>query len=319
MAKSDSMVFALGLDEQGRGAPLTEETLDNARPAWLHLDYSAPTAQPQLQALGLPTHVVNTLIRQESRPHALVVGEGLMIILRGINRNAGANPEDMVSLRLWLDKDRLVSVRQRPVKAAQELRAELEAGNGPCTLPRLVVEIVTRLTDGIALFVDDAEERLERLESLVDDRVPGDLPGEISTLRRQIASVRRYLAPERDALESLIRLAKGFFDDMEVYALREQADRITRYVEDLDLVRERALVTRDELMNRLAQEQNTRTYLFTIVAAVFLPITFISGVFGMNTAGLPGLDDPRAFWIVAGAMAAIAVTVTVWLRLKRWF
>jgi zinc transporter len=319
MTETASVVFALGLDGNGRGTPLSEDVLGETRPAWLHFDYSAPDARSRLQELGLPFHAVNTLVRLESRPHTLTVGDGLMIILRGINRNAGADPEDMVSLRLWLERDRLVSVRQRPVKAAQSLRADLEAGNGPSTVPGLVVEIVTRLADGIALFVDDVEERLERLEDLVDDRVPGDLRGEISGLRRQIASVRRYLAPERDSLESLIRLAGGFFDETQVYALREQSDRITRYVEDLDLVRERALVTQEELMNRIAQEQNTRTYLFTIVAAVFLPITFISGVFGMNTAGLPGLEDPRAFWFVAGAMAAIAVAVTVWLRLKRWF
>ncbi len=74
----------------------------------------------------------------------------------------------------------------------------------------------------------------------------------------------------------------------------------------------------EELLNRVAQEQNARVYLLSIVAAIFLPITFITGLFGMNVAGLPGIENPRAFWLVAGIMAAVSAGVIVWLRLRRW-
>ena len=136
--------------------------------------------------------------------------------------------------------------------------------------------------------------------------------------RRQTAAVRRFLAPLRDALESLFRNSKGILDDERSFRIREQSDRITRYVEDLDLVRERILVVHEELLNRVAQEQNARVYLLSIVAAIFLPITFITGLFGMNVAGLPGVDDPRSFWLVAGIMTVVSAGVIVWLRLRRW-
>jgi zinc transporter len=131
--------------------------------------------------------------------------------------------------------------------------------------------------------------------------------------------VRRYLAPQRDALESLNRLAGKLLDSEQVYALREQSDRITRYIEDLDLALDGALVAQEELMNAVAHEKNARTYLFSIVATIFLPITFISGLFGMNTAGLPGLENDIEFWVVAGAMLVMSVAVIIWLRMKKWF
>lgn len=319
MTDVEGVVFSVALDGNGAGSPLNPEALPGTGGAWLHLDYSASGSQARLKALGLPTHVVNTLTRLESRPHTTPVGDGLMVILRGINRNAGADPEDMVSLRAWLEKDRLVTVRQRPVRAAQSLHQDVLAGNGPESPAGLLVELIKRLIDGVAMFVDDVETRMEHFEELVETEAPGDLRAQISELRRQVAAVRRYLAPERDALETLIRIAATHMSEAQVYALREQSDRITRYVEDLDLVREQVLVTQEELMNRVAQEQNTRTYLLTVVAAVFLPLTFLSGVFGMNTAGLPGLEDPMAFWWVSGAMAITGVVVTIWLRLKKWF
>jgi zinc transporter len=77
-------------------------------------------------------------------------------------------------------------------------------------------------------------------------------------------------------------------------------------------------VVQEELFNRISQEQNARTYVLSIVAAIFLPITFISGVFGMNVAGLPGLEDIKSFWVVSGVMTAISVGIMIWLRFKRW-
>lgn len=327
MTESSELIFALTLDGQGGATPIgalvnapvgAEQDLESAH-SWLHLDYSMPASRPRLQSLGLPAHVVNTLTRHESRPHTLPADGGLLVVLRGINRNAGADPEDMVSLRVWLETDRIISVRQRPVKASQTIHEDLQAGHGPQSAPGVLIELIQGLMDGVAVFVDAKEAQMQRFEDQVETASPGNLRSEISELRRQVAAVRRYLAPEREALESLIRLAPALFDEGQVYALREQADRITRYVEDLDLVREQALVTQEELMNRIAQEQNTRTYLLTVIAAVFLPLTFLSGVFGMNTGGLPGIDHPMAFWWVSGAMVLLGIAVTVWLRLKKWF
>lgn len=319
MTETPGVVFAISLDGKGGGQPIEPAAFSDSLPAWMHLDFSSREARRFLEAEGLEPYVVDTLTRLESRPHTLAVGEALLVILRGINRNAGADPEDMVSIRMWIERDRILTVRQRPAMAAQLARAELVSGGGALSTAELLIRIITHLADGIATFVDDIEARMESLEEIVDEDGSGKIRGEISAIRRQVAAVRRYLAPQREALESLNRLAASLLDAEQTFALREQSNRVTRYVEDLDLVRERALVAQEEIMNRIAQEQNARTYLFSVVATIFLPITFISGMFGMNTGGLPGLADERAFWMVFAGMAAITVGVTIWLRLKKWF
>ena len=101
--------------------------------------------------------------------------------------------------------------------------------------------------------------------------------------------------------------------------MREQSDRITRYVEDLDLARERTIVLQEEILNRIAQEQNSRTYVLTIVAAIFLPLSFLTGVFGMNVAGLPGTTDTGAFLYLSLGMACVAIGSIICMRLKKWF
>ena len=310
-----SLVFACALD--GAGGCLPVDTA-SGRPQWHHLDYSKEGAAERLADLGLEQTLVESLTRTDSRPRTLELAGGLLVILRGVNTNPGADPEDMVSLRLWIEPQRLISVRQYRLLSVQDLRTELLAGQGARSIPELVVHLIQRLADRIATFVDCIEEQVETFEEALATGISAELRSGISALRRQTAQVRRFLTPQREALEVLARLARERLGEAYAAGLREQSDRIARYVEDLDLVRERAVVLHEELLNRNAEQQNARMYLLAIVTAIFLPITFITGLFGMNVAGLPGTEDSRAFEIVLLIMLALLVAVVIWMRRKRW-
>lgn len=306
-------VFTCGLDGRGGCAPL-----EPARPRWYHLDYSQPDAAAVLTGLGLEAPLIEALIRPDSRPRTLDLPGGVLVILRGVNTNPGADPEDMVSLRLWIEPERLISVRQYRLLSVQDLREELLAQRGPQSIPELVVRLIQRLADRIAGCVDAIEDQVEAFEEALASGISAELRTGISALRRQTAKVRRFLAPQREALEALARLARDRLGEVQAANLREQSDRIARYVEDLDLVRERAVVLHEELLNRNAEQQNARMYLLAIVTAIFLPITFITGLFGMNVAGLPGTEDTHAFEIVVLVMLASLITVVIWMKRRHW-
>lgn len=289
------------------------------QPVWLHLDYSESDCAATLKAIGVPDGVVESLVRASTRPRTLVEKGGTLIFLRAVNLNPGDDPDDMVSLRAWLEPNRLITIRQRRVFSIQDIRRELEAGNGPKSIPELFLTIVERLADRISEYVDAIEDKVGVFEESVETSNSNQVRVAVSSLRRQSAMVRRYLAPQRDALDAFYRQSRDALSEKLVFALHEQTDRIVRYVEDLDLVRERCLVLQEELMNRIAQEQNARMYVLSIVAAVFLPISFVTGMFGMNVAGLPGLEAPVAFALVAGTMTAIVAGILLYLKLKKWF
>jgi len=314
----ESFVFGWALDGAGGAQAVQPPAPDSEQPVWLHYDYSRPDIIPSLLELGLPLQVVESIVRLDTRPRTAVLPEGVLIVLRGVNMNPGANPEDMVSLRLWLTRNRLVTIRQRRLFAVQDVQATFADGQGPASIPEVVVAIVERLADRISDFVDGIEEKVEAFEAGVETEDAQQIRAKVSALRRQTAQVRRFLAPQRDALDALYRDSKDLLTSNHTFAIREQTDRIARYVEDLDLVRERTLVLQEELMNRVAQEQNSRMYVLSIVAAIFLPITFITGMFGMNVAGLPGLENPWAFLIVAVLMVSVTAAMLAYLRAKRW-
>lgn len=319
------MLYAGSFDGRGGVREIGASELASAgeETLWLHLDFDQPAAAAWLQnESGIDTTIVDALLAEESRPRFLPAEDGMLIVLRGVNSNPGADPEDMVSIRLWVEPRRIVSTRRRRLLSVVDLRAALDDGKGPRSTGEFVVQLIERLADRIGDFVNSIEERLENAEEALAAGDAFEVSASVGELRRQIASVRRFLAPQRDALDRMYRQSGaqsgGLFSGVEAERLREEADRFTRYLEDLDLARERAMVLREEYQSLLALQQNSRMYLLSIVAALFLPLSFVTGLLGMNVGGLPGVDDPRGFGIAMLLMLVTAVALVAVFRLKKW-
>jgi zinc transporter len=202
--------------------------------------------------------------------------------------------------------------------SVEDVERALLKGEGPKSPGAFVVELIERIADRIGDVVETIGDEMEDLDSrtATDDVI--DLRRELGDLRRQIATIRRFLAPQRDALDRVYRQPGGFLSDDESLQLREEADRLTRYVEDLDLAREHALVVQEEMLNRVAQEQNDRVYLLSVVAAIFLPLTFVTGMLGMNVGGLPGLESPFGFIWSSALLLLLGAALTLLFKFKKW-
>lgn len=319
----DGLLHALLLDRQGGARSINASDIENWRPEdgllWLHFNVAEHSPAKWMQsALGLDPSVIDALDADETRPRSLTLGDGLLTVLRGVNLNPGEDPEDMVSIRLWIERDRIVSTRRRKLLSVQDLREHLERGTGPATSGEFLSALIGRLADRIGAFFDTMEDQLSAIEETEGGESVQDRRRSLALLRRQVASVRRFVAPQRDALDRLYRNPGKMLSESEVGQLREEADRITRYLEDLDLARERAIVLQEELMNELAQLQNTRMYVLSVVAAIFLPLTFVTGLLGMNVGGLPGIDSPRGFLIALIVMVSTSAAILIYFRYRKW-
>ena len=318
-----NLLHALLLDREGGATALSAGDIANWRPEdgllWLHVNVAEEPPREWLQeTIGLDPVVVEALSAGETRPRSLTFGEGLLTVLRGVNTNPGGDPEDMVSIRMWIERDRIVSTRRRRLLSVQDLRDQLEQGIGPESCGEFLVELIGRLADRIGEFVDTIEDSLSSIEEAESSEPAQSRRRSLGALRRQIASVRRFLAPQRDALDRLYRNPGSLLSDPETNGLREEADRVTRYLEDLDLARERAVVLQEELLNELAQLQNTRMYVLSVIAAIFLPLTFVTGLLGMNVGGLPGVESPRGFLVALLVMVASSAAMLIYFRFRKW-
>ena len=316
-------LFSYLLGKDGRGTVVDAEAVSRWTPAdgdiWLHFDIANPRARQWLeQDSGLSQYAIDALLVDETRPRTLVMDDGLLILLRGVNTNPGADPEDMVSVRVWIQPHRIISTRRRRLLSVVDIAQALDAGDGPSSPSALLATLVERLADRIGDFVDSIESQLDTIEDDIGASEPWSIRSRLSPLRRQMASVRRFMAPQRDALDRLYRQSVDFIEEADAHGMREQSDRITRYLEDLELARERAVVLQEELLSNMAQQQNTRMYVLSVVAAIFLPLSFITGLLGMNVGGMPGVDSPLGFFGSMVVMVLAALGLVVFFRWKKW-
>lgn len=314
---------ALLLDGNGGARELSDDEVYSRKATdgllWVDFNQSSRKAREWLlRDSGVDRHVASILMAGETRPRSLVEAGGLVVIMRGINMNPGAVPDDMVAVRIWLAENLIITARRRKVLSIADVRDSLLAGKGPKTIGQFLVSITGRLTDRIADAVDNVENLLEDLDATLAQGDVDAVRGSLSVARRQAAAIRRHLAPQRDALDRLARSSSALLTDKEQFELREEGDQLTRHIEDLDLARENALVTQEELMNRVALEQNARMYLLSVVAAIFLPLSFVTGLLGMNVAGLPGIANPNGFLIAVMVMIGLGVALIALFKWKRW-
>lgn len=296
------------------------EGMCGSGPVWVHLDRTKPRAGAWVrEQSGLPVVVAEALLAEETRPRAVDREEGLLVILRGVNLNPGSEPDELIVIRLWIEPKRVITVRNFRFATIRKLREHAMEGRAPATPGELLVAIC----NGLSLRLGPVVENLQALLDETEDRIAGENAAGIDTrllaeVRRQSIRLRRYLAPQRDALLSLASSPSAVLDPVLRAELQEISQRTARYVEDLEEVRDRAAVSQEEV--RAARErQNGRTmYLLTLVAAVFLPLGLLTGLLGINVGGMPGAESPVAFWIVTGGLVVLAGVLVVVFRWMKW-
>ncbi len=287
---------------------------DGAGFAWLHMARDHPNLGGYLAACGIDRFVREALTADETRPRCTVHGNGVLLNLRGVNLNPGAEPEDMVSVRFWIEAHRIVGLWVRPLVAVADLKAAAERGQAPVSPGDLVAKLALRLADRAEPVVAALNEKIDTLEEQVLDAEGGISREELSGVRRSAILLRRYLLPQRDALTTLEIEDLGWLSDRDRSHLREAAERVLRLGEDLDAIRDRSQVVHDQIMDRRAERMNNQMLVLSVAAAIFLPLGLLTGLLGINVGGIPGTDNPWAFWIVCAALIATAVALVLWFR-----
>ncbi|MGK0190175.1 MAG: zinc transporter [Verrucomicrobiales bacterium] len=312
------------LDGKGGGTSFDPSTLNDWTPdlgkLWLHFDLtSALTREWLSQHSGLDRLAVESLLTVESRPRVTRLGNGALMAFRGVNLNEDAAADDMIGIRVWLDEHRVISTERRNLRSVGDVAASLETGDGPASTSQLITELSRRLVTRMSDTVDNLEELIADLEVQTLNENSRETRFALANLRRQLIALRRYLAPQREALASLIALKFSWINDDDRLSLRETSDRLIRHLEDLDAIRERAAVTQEELQNRLAEQQNVRMYVLSIVAAIFLPLGFLTGLLGINVGGIPGAESSASFWVFVIFLLLVVALQVVFFRSRKWF
>ena len=321
------LLLARVLDGEGGGRAIGWEDVQEWQPTregevlWIHLLRTHDGVRQWLQdRLGIPQPTAELLTSDATRPRAFREGDALVATMRGINFNPGAEPEDMLSMQLWSDGQRVVTLRRMPLQTPRVVCNQIDAGNGPLDAGSLVTELTEHLIDLVSHAIIDMNQVIDELEDETNESDTNEVLDKIAAIRRNCLGLKRHMSPQHEALQAIASSAPGWFEEHDRREIAETIHRLRRCLDDLDVSKESAIVLQDDIRARAAAATQRTQYVLTIVAAIFLPLTFITGLLGANVGDIP-LASPgsHGFWIIVGLCVGIFSVELLIARKLKWF
>jgi zinc transporter len=240
-----------------------------------------------------------------TRTRCVVLEDKAMVVLRVPRPNASPDDVGRQLLSLWLEKGRVIVSWQ-------------QSHHAPLSPADLVARLGLRAADRMEPLIERLGDNLDSIEEniMADRKV--DVRSKLSHLRRNLISFRRLIWPQRDVLNTLEIEDLSFFSPRDRIRLREASSRSARLGDELQALSERAVLVHEQILDTRAEQMNKTMLLLTAVTVILLPLTVISGVLGMNVAGIPFADNPHAFWVVAVLLGIIGLGLYVLMRRVKW-
>jgi len=293
-----------------------DKTEDNI--LWVHFDYSQKEAKNWIQTQFKDSIISDALLAGETRPRTTILGDSLLIALRGVNLEPNSKPENMISIRLYISNNMIITTSRRTLMSIEEIVEDLEKGIGIKSSSEFLVELTNRMIDRIDDVIDEIQDRTDYLEENIMDMKKQDFRTKILNVRRETIILKRYLTPQKDALIKLTSEKISWIDEYKKIEIRETNDQLMRHIEELDTIRDKVILIQEELTNRLSEDLNKKMYILSIISAIFLPLTFLTGLLGINVGGIPGANNENAFYIFTSILILVIFSQYMIFRKKRW-
>jgi zinc transporter len=317
--------FASLLDGRGACRDLGWEDVRAWRPeqgvVWVHLERDHDEAQRWLrEESGIDSVVADALLAAEARPRVEDYDDALLIVLRGVNRQDRDNPEDLVPVRLWIDRNRVISLRDKDhyLMALREIREALIRGRGPVGPGELFARIADRIMHHVEPVVGDLEDDVDALAHAIEELDTTLIRDRLADYRSHAIQLRRYLAPQREALYRLQLEDATWLTKRDKVRIREVTDRTLRFLEDLDAIRDRTMILHEDLAAMVSERISHTANRLTAITAMALPPSLLAGIYGMNLEGIPWRDQPWSFALACVVILGILPFEYWLLKRMKW-
>ncbi|MCM5662947.1 magnesium/cobalt transporter CorA [Galbibacter mesophilus] len=178
------------------------------------------------------------------------------------------------------------------------------------------------LTDAIVdqyfVILEDLANQIELLEEQVYNDPEPEIANRIQALRKQVMSIRKSIVPVREITNRLVKTDHRLFQPETKLFLSDIHDHSIQIHETLEMLREMSMSLMEMYMSNVSNKMNEVMKVLTIMASIFIPLTFIAGIYGMNFQYMPELDNRYAYFIVLGIMFVILVGMLIFFKRKKW-
>ena len=311
----DGLIWGYRFGEDGSSEPLdgpgAMRALERQESwVWLHFDLIDGRARDALNKLPvLSAGTRDLLLGTDPRQRIETHDQTIAGVIADFERADELDPRRMATLRFCMVPHAFISARRSPLHTTSELDYAVRSGRRLAGVLHLFDSIVRGFADALTSVTHGLSEELDAIEDeLLDVREPGDFES-LGSVRRAAVRLRRQATPLQAMLHKLLTQPPPWFTPDAAEDCVRVAHRVDSVCADLAALQERAHALQEELASRQTAVTNRRLMLLSVLSAVMLPPTLISGIFGMNVDGLPFKDDSPLGFIVTIAMMSVSVAI----------
>jgi zinc transporter len=255
-----------------------------------------------------------------TRPRAISYNHSLFLYIRDIppDDKERISYQDSISIRVWVKDNKIITAESSRCSPLDDLLFSIENFNPPKTTQDFIIKLLNLVTDNYLHLVYSIRDRLDAIEDETLDNTDAGNRVEINKIRRSFILLKRYLVPQRDAINKIIENEHGIFDKQKILSLKSSYNKNVKVIEDIDADKARADVINEDILSNAQERLSKRMYILTITAILFMPLGFITGLLGINVGGIPGAHFKYAFAITCIIVIGILAAQIFYLKLRKW-
>ena len=283
---------------------------------WLHFNLSDARARRWLlDAAFVPAALREVLQEHDENRRVESADGGLLLVISDFTYEDESDPWEVAPLWCYADRHLLITARLHALKSADELRLRMRSGVNATS----GIDLATQLLDiRTARIKQLANEMTRQLDDIEDEILAGNIEAQREQLgrsRRLCARLRRQFAPERADLGRVVHRSSQPLPEDDRGLLESSIEGLAFAIEEIAEIYERSKLLQEELASRLAENTSRNLYVLSLLTAVLLPMTLVTGVFGMNVAHLPGANSFPLVMLLILASGGITLALFFWRRL----
>ncbi|MBN9304144.1 MAG: hypothetical protein BGO82_17360 [Devosia sp. 67-54] len=271
---------------------------------WLHDNLEAPAAE------GL------TAVDQHAR--CTVLEDKALVVLKVVRPKSDPDDLSRQTMALWLEKSRVVIASKLQLTELVSVAQWQQSRHAPLSPADLIARMGMRAADRAEPLVEHLGDRLDSIEEAIMAARGHEHRNDLTRLRRSLISLRRLLWPQRDVLNTLEIEDLSFLTTRDRARLREASARSARLGDELQILAERAALVHEQVLDTRAEQMNRTMLVLTAATVIAMPMTVVSGLLGMNVAGIPFSQSPEAFWFVVVGLAVVGSAMVWFMRTRKW-
>jgi magnesium transporter len=270
---------------------------------------------------GIHALTLEDIVNTETRPKVEFFDDYIFIVLKMIFFSQEQQTIEIEQVSIILGKNYVITFQEREGDIFNPIRNRIQVVKGRLRqrgADYLTYTLIDVVVDNYYIILENISETLELLEEEVSENPDKTIPLKIQSLKKDTLLLRKTLWPLREAINHLNKQETGLFADSTSPYLQDLYDHAIQVVDTLETFREAATGLLELYQSTVSNKMNEVMKVLTIVASIFIPLTFIAGIYGMNFENMPELKWSFGYFMAWTLMVLIGLTLVIYFKKRKW-